>query len=58
MVGKLLTERGLKLAIAESCTGGLIADRFTNVPGSSKYFERGSVAYSNEAKIQILGIEI
>ena len=56
MVGKLLTERGLKLAIAESCTGGLIADRITNVPGSSKYFERGIVAYSNEAKIQILGV--
>jgi len=56
VVGKLLTERGLKLAIAESCTGGLIADRITNVPGSSKYFERGIVAYSNEAKIQILGV--
>ncbi|MCS7228478.1 MAG: competence/damage-inducible protein A [Candidatus Kryptonium sp.] len=56
VIGRLLTERGLKLAVAESCTGGLIADRITNVPGSSKYFERGVVAYSNEAKVQILGV--
>ncbi len=56
VVGRLLTEKGLKLAIAESCTGGLIADRITNVPGSSKYFEQGVVAYSNKAKIQILGV--
>ncbi len=56
VVGKLLTERKLKISIAESCTGGLICDRITNVPGSSKYFERGVVAYSNEAKIQVLGV--
>lgn len=56
VVGKLLTEKGLKLAIAESCTGGLIADKITNVPGSSRYFERGIVAYSNDAKIQILRV--
>ncbi|MFN3134087.1 MAG: competence/damage-inducible protein A [Candidatus Kryptonium sp.] len=56
VVGKLLTEKGLKLAIAESCTGGLIADKITNVPGSSRYFEQGIVAYSNDAKIQILGV--
>ncbi len=56
VIGKLLVEKGLKIAVAESCTGGLIADRITNVPGSSKYFERGIVAYSNEAKIQILGV--
>lgn len=56
VIGKLLTEKGLTLAVAESCTGGLIADRITNVSGSSKYFERGIVAYSNEAKIQILGV--
>ncbi len=56
VIGKLLAEKGLKIAVAESCTGGLIADRITNVPGSSKYFERGIVAYSNEAKIQILGV--
>lgn len=56
VIGRLLVEKGLKIAVAESCTGGLIADRITNVPGSSKYFERGIVAYSNEAKIQILGV--
>ncbi len=56
VVGKLLTERGLKIAIAESCTGGLICDRITNISGSSRYFERGIVAYSNEAKVQILGV--
>ncbi|CUS98722.1 competence/damage-inducible protein A [Candidatus Chrysopegis kryptomonas] len=56
VIGELLVEKGLKIAVAESCTGGLIADRITNVPGSSKYFERGIVAYSNEAKIQILGV--
>lgn len=56
VIGKLLTERGFKLAVAESCTGGLIADKITNIPGSSKYFERGIVAYSNEAKIQLLGV--
>lgn len=56
VVGRLLVERGLKIAIAESCTGGLICDRITNVSGSSRYFERGVVVYSNEAKFQILGV--
>jgi len=42
--------------VAESCTGGLIANRLTDVPGSSVYFERGLVTYSNEAKIQLLGV--
>ena len=56
VVGKILKEKKLKLAVAESCTGGLITHRITNVPGSSKYFERGVVAYSNEAKVQILGV--
>lgn len=56
VVGKLLVERGLKIAVAESCTGGLICDRITNVSGSSRYFEHGVVAYSNEAKVQILGV--
>jgi len=55
-VGKLLTERKLSIAIAESCTGGLIADRITNVPGSSKYFMRGVIAYSNESKTELLHI--
>jgi nicotinamide-nucleotide amidase len=56
VIGKILTEKKLKLAIAESCTGGLICNRITNIPGSSNYFERGVVSYSNEAKIQLLGV--
>ncbi len=56
-IGKLLKERGLTLATAESCTGGLIAHRITNVPGSSAYFERGFITYSNRSKTELLGIE-
>jgi nicotinamide-nucleotide amidase len=56
IVGKLLYERHLTLAVAESCTGGLIADRITNVPGSSNYFERSYVTYSNESKLAELGV--
>ncbi len=55
-VGKLLTERKLKISVAESCTGGMIAHRITNVPGSSKYFERGVVVYSNESKTDLLHV--
>lgn len=55
-VGKLLRARGLKLATAESCTGGLIADRITNVPGSSDYFRGGIVAYAYEAKVALLKV--
>lgn len=51
-----MTEKKLTIAVAESCTGGLIADRLTDVSGSSVYFERGLVTYSNEAKIQLLGV--
>lgn len=56
VVGKKLAKARKTLAIAESCTGGLIADRVTNVPGSSKYFKMAVVAYSNEAKISQLCI--
>jgi len=56
VVGQLLTARGLTVATAESCTGGLIAERFTDVPGSSAYFQGGVVAYSNEVKNQLLGV--
>ncbi|MGH9898716.1 MAG: competence/damage-inducible protein A [Pyrinomonadaceae bacterium] len=56
VIGLRLTVRGDTLAVAESCTGGLICQRLTDVPGSSKYFIEGVVAYSNLAKIQMLGV--
>lgn len=52
-----LTARGLKLATAESCTGGLIAAALTEIAGSSSVVERGFVTYSNEAKIEMLGVD-
>jgi PncC family amidohydrolase len=55
-IGKLLQQLGLRLALAESCTGGLIGHRITNVPGSSEYFAGGIVAYSYEAKVKTLGV--
>ena len=55
-VGRLLGQKGLKLAVAESCTGGLVADRLTDVPGSSEYFLGGIVAYAYEAKVSLLGV--
>ena len=53
----LLTQHGSPVAIAESCTGGLMAARLTDRPGSSEYFAGGVVAYSNEAKIGLLGVD-
>lgn len=51
------TARGLKVATAESCTGGLIAGALTEIPGSSVVVDRGFVTYSNEAKVAMLGVE-
>jgi len=56
LVGGLLRQRGLTLATAESCTGGLIADRITDAPGSSDYFRGGIVAYAYEAKVGLLKV--
>jgi nicotinamide-nucleotide amidase len=55
-VVRLLTEKGMTLATAESCTGGLISHRVTNVPGSSAVFTHGFVTYANEAKTGLLGV--
>lgn len=57
VLGAALRQRNETLAVAESCTGGLIASRITDVPGSSEYFERGFVTYSNEAKTELLGVD-
>ena len=56
LVHNLLTERGLSLAVAESCTGGSLAARFTALPGASAYFRCGVVAYANEVKARVLGV--
>jgi nicotinamide-nucleotide amidase len=56
-VGNLLRLRGESLSLAESCTGGGIGGKITNVPGSSDYFEMGLIAYSNEAKTKLLGVQ-
>lgn len=56
VVGGLLAARGLTLAVAESCTGGLIGHRLTEVPGSSRYVERVVVCYSNRAKTELAGV--
>ena len=55
-IGELLIRRGLHLAVAESCTGGLIGHRITNVPGSSDYYLGSVTAYAYEAKVRLLGV--
>ena len=56
LTGDFLRQRGLHLAVAESCTGGLVGHRLTNIPGSSDYFVGGIVAYAYEAKVRLLGV--
>jgi PncC family amidohydrolase len=58
LIGDHLRENRWTLSIAESCTGGLICDRITNVPGSSDYFEGGMITYSNESKAEYLEIPL
>ena len=57
VVGRLLSERGESLAVAESCTGGMIAARITQVPGSSAYFAGGFVVYAADLKVKLLGLD-
>jgi PncC family amidohydrolase len=56
-VGLLLRRRGWRLAAAESCSGGLLGHRITNVPGSSDYFLGGVIAYDNSVKMRLLGVQ-
>jgi len=58
LIGDLLRKRGWTLSIAESCTGGLVCDRITDVSGSSDYFDGGMITYSNESKSKHLGIPL
>jgi PncC family amidohydrolase len=55
-ISLLLKKQNLKIATAESCTGGLIAHTFTNISGSSDYFDRGVISYSNKSKTELLGV--
>lgn len=55
-VGRLLTERNMTLAVAESCTGGLVSERLTDIAGSSRYVKLNAVTYANEAKMKVLGV--
>ncbi len=57
VVGDMLRERGLTLSVAESCTGGLLSKRITDVPGSSAYYKGGVCSYTNEVKVSMLGVK-
>jgi len=56
-IGNLLRQKGLTLGVVESATGGLISHRITNAPGSSDYYKGSITAYSNEAKIKVVGVK-
>ncbi len=55
-LAELLTAKGMMIALAESCTGGMLSELMTALPGSSAWFDRGFITYSNEAKIEVLGV--
>ena len=55
-LGNALTKKNFRIALAESCTGGLVCQHLTNIPGSSVWFDRGFVTYSNESKIELLKV--
>jgi nicotinamide-nucleotide amidase len=55
-LGHVLTKKKFRIALAESCTGGLVCQHLTNIPGSSVWFDRGFVTYSNESKIELLKV--
>jgi PncC family amidohydrolase len=55
-IGKLLRDRGLTVAVAESCTGGRLGDKLTDISGSSDYFSGGVISYSNSAKVDLLDV--
>jgi len=57
IVSDLMRQRGWRLAVAESCTGGLIGHRLTNIPGSSTYYMGSIIAYAYEAKVRLLGVQ-
>lgn len=57
IVGRLLERHGLTLAVSESCTGGLVSHRITDVPGSSAYYRGSITAYSNDVKERLLGVQ-
>ena len=57
LLGGMLKQKGMKMVTAESCTGGGIAQAITEIPGSSAWFDRGFVTYSNEAKVQMLEVK-
>jgi len=56
-IGSLLRQKGLTLGVVESATGGLISHRLTNIPGSSDYYKGSVTAYSNEAKVKVVGVK-
>ena len=55
-LGNALIKRHLRIALAESCTGGLVCQQLTNIPGSSVWFDRGFITYSNESKVELLKV--